>query len=232
MSNKILIIEDDISIIEMIKKYLEQENFYVDTALDGASALEKFNSNKYDLILLDLMLPKISGKDVLMSIRHNNFTPVIVMSAKDTDVDKAVLLGMGADDYITKPFSLIELLARISANIRRYNHYIQKTKENNNSTIYIGELQIDLDNFSVKKNDVSINLTSKEFEILKLLVKNPNKVFTKNEIYTLIWNEDYLTDNNIILVHIQRLRKKIEDDPSNPQYIKTLWGIGYKLGDF
>lgn len=232
MPNKLLIVEDDLSIIELIKNYLEQEGFLVDTALDGSSALKKIKSDTYDLILLDLMLPNISGKEVLANIRRTSLTPVIIMSAKNTDVDKAVLLGMGADDYITKPFSLLELLARISANIRRFNSYSLQGAQNNSSIITLNDLEIDLNSFSVKKNGEPINLTSKEFEILKLFVQNPNKVFTKHQIYTSIWNEDYLMDNNIIIVHIQRLRKKIETNPSNPQYIKTLWGIGYKLGEF
>lgn len=150
-----------------------------------------------------------------------------MMSAKDTDVDKAVGLGIGADDYICKPFSMIELAARVKAGIRRSTKY--SATETTEKTIQIGDLTIDPINFTVEKNRKPLKLTLKEFEILKLFVKNQNRVFTKAQIYTLIWNEEYYGDDNVINVHMRRLREKIESDPSNPEYIKTLWGIGYKL---
>lgn len=232
MHNNILLVEDDTSIVEMVKSYLEKENFVIDTANNGEIALNKFTENDYDLILLDLMLPKISGKDLIPFIREKSSIPVIILSAKSRDLDKAILLGIGADDYISKPFSLIELSARINAVLRRANQYSKKKSIKENKIIHINNLCVDLNNFSVKKNGNYINLTSKEFQILKLFVTNPKRVFTKGQLYTLIWKEDYVSEDNVINVHIQRLRKKIEDNPSKPIYIKTLWGIGYKLGDF
>lgn len=150
-----------------------------------------------------------------------------MMSAKDTDVDKAIGLGLGADDYICKPFSMIELAARVKAAIRRSTKY--SAVELKDETIQIGDLIIDPINFTVEKKGRQLKLTLKEFEILKLFVKNQNRVFTKAQIYTLVWNEEYYGDDNVINVHMRRLREKIETDPSNPEYIKTLWGIGYKL---
>jgi DNA-binding response OmpR family regulator len=153
------------------------------------------------------------------------------MSAKDSDVDKAIGLGLGADDYISKPFSMVELSARIKAVIRRANQY-SKSYKKEKVKIIINDLVIDLENYLITKNGTNIQLTSKEFDILKLFVSNPNRVFTKAQIYTLIWKDDYYGDENVINVHMRRLREKIEDKPSKPQYVKTLWGIGYKLGEF
>lgn len=227
---KILIIEDDSSISNMISEYLKRENFIVDTASDGQTAVEQFKNSEYDLVLLDLMLPKLSGKDVLLKIRGTSTVPVIVISAKDTDIDKALLLEIGADDYVAKPFSLIELLARVNANLRRVKKY--SAVEDKSSSISIGDIVIDVDNFTVTKRNEALNLTLKEFEILKLLAQNPKRVFTKRDIYCAVWEDDYIGDEGVINVHIQRLRKKLEDNPSVPQYIKTIWGIGYRLGEF
>jgi len=181
----------------------------------------------FDLIILDIMMPKLDGLEVVRIIREKSAVPILMMSAKDTDVDKAVGLGLGADDYICKPFSMIELAARVKAGIRRSTKY--STTEETEKMIQIGDLTIDPINFTVEKNGKSLKLTLKEFEILKLFVKNQNRVFTKAQIYTLVWNEEYYGDDNVINVHMRRLREKIESDPSNPEYIKTLWGIGYKL---
>lgn len=172
------------------------------------------------------MMPKLDGLEVVRIIREKSAVPILMMSAKDTDVDKAVGLGLGADDYICKPFSMIELAARVKAGIRRSTKY--SATETTEKMIQIGDLTIDPINFTVK-NGKPLKLTLKEFEILKLFVKNQNRVFTKAQIYTLIWNEEYYGDDNVINVHMRRLREKIESDPSNPEYIKTLWGIGYKL---
>jgi len=173
------------------------------------------------------MMPKLDGLEVVRIIREKSAVPILMMSAKDTDVDKAVGLGLGADDYICKPFSMIELAARVKAGIRRSTKY--STTETTEKMIQIGDLTIDPINFTVEKNGNPLKLTLKEFEILKLFVKNQNRVFTKAQIYTLVWNEEYYGDDNVINVHMRRLREKIESDPSNPEYIKTLWGIGYKL---
>ncbi|WBW97196.1 response regulator transcription factor [Oceanirhabdus sp. W0125-5] len=231
MENKILLVEDDKSINEMVKNHIEKEGFVVETAFDGEEAINKFLKETYDLIILDLMLPKLNGMEFMRLAREKSLIPIIIMSAKDSDVDKAIALGMGADDYISKPFSLIELLARVKASIRRANTYSKSQNNESKKIIELGELNVDLDNYSVTKKGELIKLTAKEFEILKLFIKNPKRVFTKEQLYNLIWNDSYLGEESVINVHIQRLRKKIEDNPSSPKYIKTLWGIGYKLGE-
>ena len=228
---KILLVEDDIEISTMLKNFLITENFEVITALDGESACEKFFSDNFSLVLLDLMIPKMNGIEVMSKIREHNTVPTIIISAKDTDSDKTLGLGLGADDYITKPFSVTEVLARIKANIRRSTQYAMGTSMEQ-PVITQGVLSMNLNDYSVKKNGKEIELTAKEFEILKLLLQNPKKVYTKEQIYSLVWNDAYLGDENAVNVHISRLRTKIEDNPRDPQYIITVWGIGYKLGDF
>ena len=228
---KILLVEDDIEISTMLKNFLITENFEVITALDGESACKKFFSDNFSLVLLDLMIPKMNGMEVMSKIREHNTVPIIIISAKDTDSDKTLGLGLGADDYITKPFSVTEVLARIKANIRRSTQYAMGTSMEQ-SVITQGVLSMNLNDYSVKKNGKEIELTAKEFEILKLLLQNPKKVYTKEQIYSLVWNDAYLGDENAVNVHISRLRTKIEDNPRDPQYIITVWGIGYKLGDF
>ncbi|MCM3737367.1 response regulator transcription factor [Bacillus cytotoxicus] len=228
MQHKILLVEDDLSIQEMVKGYLTKEGFVVAVASDGEEGMTKFLGDQFDLIILDIMMPKIDGLEVMNMIRKKSSVPILIMSAKDTDLDKALGLGLGADDYLCKPFSMIELSARVKAGIRRSITYSapQQTKE---EMIVIGNLKVDTANFTVQKNNEAIKLTSKEFELLKLFATNQNRVFTKAQIYSLIWNEEYYGDENVINVHMRRLREKIEDDPSQPRYIKTLWGIGYKL---
>lgn len=227
MSHHILLVEDDISIQEMVEKYLIKEGFQVTIASDGEEGVQAFFKSSFDLVILDIMMPKLDGLEVVRIIREKSAVPILMMSAKDTDVDKAVGLGLGADDYICKPFSMIELAARVKAGIRRSTKY--SATEITEKMIQIGDLTIDPINFTVEKNGKPLKLTLKEFEILKLFVKNQNRVFTKAQIYTLVWNEEYYGDDNVINVHMRRLREKIESDPSNPEYIKTLWGIGYKL---
>lgn len=227
MSHRILLVEDDIAIQEMVEKYLAKEGFYITIASDGEEGVRMFFKEAFDFIILDIMMPKVDGLEVVKIIREKSAVPILMMSAKDTDVDKAISLGLGADDYICKPFSMIELVARVKAGIRRSTKYSEpKQKE---EILGIDDLQIDPVNFTVQKRGTHIKLTSKEFEILKLFVKNKNRVFTKAQIYNLIWQEEYYGDDNVINVHMRRLREKIEDDPSNPRYIKTLWGIGYKM---
>lgn len=226
---KILLVEDDMEISEMLKNFLMTENFEVVTAYDGESACEKFFADTYSIVLLDLMIPKISGMEVMKTIRASNTVPIIILSAKDTDSDKTLGLGLGADDYVTKPFSVTEVLARIKANIRRTTQYTTPAIVENN-IITNGELELNTSDYSVMKNGEKIELTVKEFEILKLLMKNPKKVYTKEQMYSQIWNDAYLGDENAVNVHISRLRNKIEDNPRDPKYIVTVWGIGYKLG--
>lgn len=230
MKHKILLVEDDNAISEMVQGQFAKEGFKVTPAYDGEEALQVFAQDAFDLILLDLMLPKLDGMELLKIIREKSMIPVLIMSAKDGDLDKALGLGFGADDYIAKPFSMIELTARVKAAIRRATHYSRA--EQKQTVLSIGELTLDLENFSAQKRGQEIKLTAKEFQILKLFISHPSRVYTKAQIYSLVWEDDYYGDENVINVHMRRLREKIEDDPSKPQYIKTLWGIGYKLGEF
>ena len=225
---RILLVEDDIETSDMLKDFLIVENFEVVTAYDGKSACKKFLEDKYSLVLLDIMIPGINGIEVMKIIRESSTVPIIIISAKDSD--KTLGLGLGADDYITKPFSVIEVLARIKANIRRNTQYIPDIP-NNENILKKGNLTIDTDTYSVLKNGKKIELTVKEFEILKMLIQNPQKVYTKNQIYSSVWNDVYIGNENAVNVHISRLRGKIEDNPRDPKYIVTVWGIGYKLGD-
>lgn len=232
MTGTILLVEDELSIGEMVINYLEKEGFTVIHAKDGEEALRIFTSHSFDLILLDLMLPKLSGMELLRMIREKSLIPILILSAKDGDVDKALGLGFGADDYIAKPFSMIELSARVNAALRRANYHVNASEDRRGNIIEIHELMMDIENLTCSKNGQEIKLTSKEHQILKLFMTNPKKVFTKEHIYQTVWDEPYYGDENIINVHMRRLREKVEDNPSEPQYIKTLWGIGYRLGEF
>ena len=178
---KLLLVEDDMEISQMLKDYLETENYEVICAVDGEEACKKFDRDAYSLVLLDLMIPKISGMEVMQHIRQNSTVPIIIVSAKDTDADKTLGLGLGADDYITKPFSVTEVLARIKANIRRSTQY-SKPAEQENETLVIGDLVMNLIDYTVTKKKVKVDLTAKEYEILKLLLQNPKKVYTKEQI--------------------------------------------------
>ncbi|WP_099203462.1 response regulator transcription factor [Miniphocaeibacter massiliensis] len=228
----ILLVEDDKEISEMVESFLVSENFKVSCAFDGESAIKLFNSNSYDIVLLDLMIPKVSGLDVLKEIRKQSHAPVIIMSAKDSDSDVVLGLGLGADDYVTKPFSISQVLARIKATLRRSNVYSGSLKEevSSSSLLSHGDLVMNLEDYSVLKGNVTLDLTAKEFAILRLFMENPSRVYTKEQVYSSIWEDDYLDDENALNVHISRLRTKIEDNPRSPKHIVTVWGIGYKLG--
>ncbi|MGM9966427.1 MAG: winged helix-turn-helix domain-containing protein [Rummeliibacillus sp.] len=233
MEKKILIIEDDQAISKLVSDSLTREGYLITTVFDGEEALEVLTREKdFDLLLLDLMLPKVDGLECLRAIRQNSIVPILIMSAKGDDVDKALGLGMGADDYISKPFSMIELIARIKALIRRTINYSTEISNTKETIIKIGDLVVDMEGYTVKKNGVNLKLTATEFNILNLLIKKPKQVYTKEQLYNLVWQAEYVQDMNVINVHIRRLREKIEDDPSNPKYIQTLWGIGYRLGEF
>lgn len=231
MPQHILLIEDDLSIAEMLLKALTKEGYKLTTAYDGEEGLLAFARHTYDLVLVDLMMPKVDGMEVIRRIRTNSAVPILIMSAKDSDVDKALGLGFGADDYIAKPFSMLEMTARIQSAIRRSTTYARQQRQEEQPKAQIlsyGNLHIDFDHFTVIRNENEIQLTAKESDILKLFVSNPNRIFTKAQLYGFIWKEDYMGDENVINVHIRRLREKIEEDPSHPIHIKTLWGIGYK----
>ena len=227
---KILLVEDDREISEMLKNYLTTENYEVICAFVGQEACKSFDASPCHLVLLDLMIPKISGMDVMQHIRKTSVVPIMILSAKDSEGDKTLGLGLGADDYITKPFSMVELLARIKANLRRTTQYDAPAVAAP-STLAAGELLMNLSDYTLTKKGKKIDLTAKEFEILKLLLQNPKKVYTKEQIYSLVWNDPYCGDENAVNVHMSRLRNKIEDDSRNPRYIVTVWGIGYKLGE-
>ncbi|MBH5319912.1 response regulator transcription factor [Paenibacillus sp. GSMTC-2017] len=233
MSGSLLLIEDDLSISEMIENYLVKEGYSVTTVNDGGDAMRVFANQSYDLVLLDLMLPNVNGLDLLQKFRERSRVPILIVSAKDNEVDKALGLRFGADDYIAKPFSLLELAARVSASIRRATQYaeVKMIEEPEARLLTVGELLVDPNNFMVTKHGEEVKLTAKEFQILKLFVEHPTRVYTKALLYQLVWNEQYYGDENVINVHMRRLREKIEDDPSNPRYIRTLWGIGYRLGE-
>ncbi|SES90319.1 response regulator transcription factor [Paenibacillus sp. NFR01] len=242
MTQRLLLIEDDKDISQMVRSYLEREGYELDTAFDGEEAARLIaGPDVYALVLLDLMLPKKNGTELLQLIRAKSLVPVLIMSAKDSDVDKALGLGFGADDYITKPFSMIELAARVKAAIRRAGYAAvpagaaEPATENGvngqNSLIRLRGLTVDLGNYTAIKQGEELKLTAKEFQILKLFAAHPGRVYTKAQIYSQVWEDEYYGDENVINVHMRRLREKIEDDPSRPEYIKTLWGIGYKLGD-
>ncbi|WOZ39671.1 response regulator transcription factor [Paenibacillus polymyxa] len=231
MPQHILLIEDDLSIAEMLLKALTKEGYNLTTASDGEEGLIAFERHTYDLILVDLMMPKVDGMEVIRQIRTRSAVPILIMSAKDSDVDKALGLGFGADDYVAKPFSMLEMTARIQSAIRRsttYARLLQQEEQPQAQVLTYGNLRIDFDHFTVTRDGNEIQLTAKESDILKLFASNPNRVFTKAQLYGFIWKDDYMGDENVINVHIRRLREKIEEDPSHPVHIKTLWGIGYK----
>ncbi|HBG5346703.1 TPA: response regulator transcription factor [Clostridioides difficile] len=224
----ILLVEDDKNIREMVYDFLISENYSVKTAIDGNTAIEIFKNYSFDIILLDLMLPKSSGFEVLKYIRSVSVVPVIITTAKDSDTDKMLGLNFGADDYITKPFSIVELLARIKANIRRATVY-SSSRNFQDMVIQYKDLIINISKYVVSKNGIDLNLTHTEFEIVRLLATNQGRAFSKEQLYNIIWKEPYYGNENVLNTHINRLRNKLSDGMGKNNYIKTLWGIGYKM---
>lgn len=226
----ILIIEDDISIAELQRDYLEISGFNVTICTDGVQGLDALKKNDFDLVILDIMLPKLDGFSVLRSIQQDKDIPVLLVSAKKEEIDKIKGLSLGADDYITKPFSPGELVARVKSHIENYerikNRFNAKQKS---SIITIRGLKIDKDSREVFINDKKVSLAQKEFDLLLFLAENPNRVFNREELFEKIWGFDSLGDTATVTVHIGRIRDKIESSPSNPQYIETVWGAGYKF---
>lgn len=228
---KILVIEDDREINTLISKVLIKEGFEMVQAFDGKSAMDKFQfEGDFQLIVLDLMIPFIDGFEIIRRIRLKSIIPILVISAKNSEMDKVSAISMGADDYIVKPFSINELIVRIKALLRRYLFFNDEQKVSE-SVIHYKDLTVDLEAYTITKKNQLIKVTPMEFEILKLFLQNPNKVFTKSQIYDHVWGRDVIRNDNTVMVHIKRLRDKIEDDINNPQYISTVWGIGYKLGE-
>lgn len=228
MSNKIFIVEDDFSICEMVSNYLIGEGFSVDAFHGGLEAVRGFQAdNNYALALVDLMLPDMSGMELIKRLRRSSTVPIIILTAKDNDTDKSMGLNLGADDYVVKPFSLIELTARIRANIRRATRYGSQPES---TVIRIKDLEINPSTYTAKAGGVSLELTRTEFEILHLLASHPGQAFSKEKLYGLIWKEPYFGNENVLNTHINRLRTKLKHaSGSDTEYIKTLWGIGYKM---
>lgn len=227
MTRKILIAEDDRDIVELLKLYLESGGYQVFTASNGVEALELLKKEKVDLAVIDIMMPRMNGYALIKEIREESNLPIIVLSAKDSESDKIVGLNLGADDYVTKPFSPLEILARIQANLRRF--YKLGAEGGDTSEIRLGELRLDLQQMSLTKNEQTIALTPMEFKILAKLMSEPGRVFTKTQLYQSTSGYTFESDDNTIMVHISKLREKIEEDPKSPNYIKTVRGLGYKI---
>lgn len=223
---KVLIIEDEKSISDIIKFNLTKEGFEVDTAYDGQSGLDKVSSFDPDLILLDVMLPVMDGFQVCKKVRESNTVPILMLTAKEEEVDKVLGLELGADDYITKPFGMRELVARIKANIRRTDQVSSAQSEPSNVRNF-GNLAIDLNRYEVRKNGTALELTLREFELLKYLAERENKVFSREQLLEEVWGYEYYGDIRTVDVTVRRLREKLEDDSSDPKYIMTKRGIGY-----
>lgn len=229
-NKKILIIEDDDSISELQKDYLEMNSFQVKVCKDGDCGLKSISEEAFDLILLDLMLPKVDGLEILRRVRNTIDTPILVVSAKKEEVDKIRGLGLGADDYITKPFSPGELVARVNAHIAKHDRLKNKYEKSiQPSVVHIGGLEIQKDSMRVFVNGEEVVLAQKEFELLSFFVENPNRVFDRETLFEKLWGLDSLGDASTVTVHIARIREKIEATPSNPQYIETVWGAGYRF---
>ena len=226
--SKILIIEDELSIAELERDYLELNDFEVEIEPNGINGLEKALSEEYSLILLDLMLPDMDGFEICRQIREKKDIPIIMVTAKKNDIDKIRGLGLGVDDYVTKPFSPSELVARVKAHISRYEILVGSTALKND-VIEIRGLKIDKTDRRVYVDNEEKVFTNKEFDILCFLASNPNKVFSKDELFSKIWNMDSIGDIATVTVHIKKIREKIEFDTSNPQYIETVWGVGYRF---
>lgn len=223
---KILIVEDEASFSEALAFLLGKEGFVVDTATTGTEALEKFARNEFDLILLDLMLPEISGIEVCRTIRTQSQVPIIMLTAKDTEIDKVVGLELGADDYVTKPYSKNELVARIRAVLRRGNGVVNEADA---GVLSVANIRMDIDRHQVSVGGQPISLPLKEFELLEFLMRNAGRVLTRNQLIDRVWGSDYVGDTKTLDVHIKRLRAKVEKDPGNPTLIQTVRGLGYKI---
>ena len=223
MAKKVLVVDDEKLIVKGIRFSLEQDGMEVDCAYDGEEALEMIRNKEYDIILLDVMLPKLTGFEVCQHIREFSSVPVVMLTAKGEDMDKILGLEYGADDYITKPFNILEVKARIKAIIRRTS---PKPKEAD-KVIESGDMKLDCEGRRVYISGREINLTAKEFELLELLVVNANKVYSREKLLNLVWGSDYPGDVRTVDVHVRRLREKIEANPSEPKYVHTKWGVGY-----
>lgn len=225
MSRKVLVVDDEKLIVKGIRFSLEQDDMEVDCAYDGEEALEMAKRKEYDIILLDVMLPKIEGFDVCRQIREFSDVPIVMLTAKGEDMDKILGLEYGADDYITKPFNILEVKARIKAIMRRTSK--KEASVPAAKIITKGELKVDCESRRVFSGERELNLTAKEFDLLELLATNPNKVYSRENLLNIVWGYEYPGDARTVDVHIRRLREKIEVNPSDPKYVYTKWGVGY-----
>ncbi len=228
MNSKILVVDDEKLIVKGIKFSLEQEGWEVDTAYDGEEALNCVRNNKYDVMLLDVMLPKYDGLQVCQLVREFSNIPIIMLTAKGEDMDKIMGLEYGADDYVTKPFNILELKARIKAIIRR-SHNIEKVPSK--KSLEVGDLKMELTSRRVFIKNVEIGLTAKEFDMLELFINHPGRVYSRDELLDTIWGKEYPGDVRTVDVHVRRLREKVEPNPGQPEYIYTKWGVGYYFKD-
>ena len=225
----ILVVDDDKDIVRAISRLLELEGYNVVKAYDGIDALEKLSENSIQLILIDVMMPKLDGLSTMMKIRSTKNIPILVLSAKSEDTDKVLGLSMGADDYITKPYNPMELTARVKSNLRRYMQLGAIDTTNKTDNIKIGGLVLDKNAKSLSVDGDPVKLTATELKILELLMTNAGRIFSAEEIYAKVWNEDAYAVENTVMVHIRHIREKIEINPKEPKYLKVVWGIGYKI---
>lgn len=223
---KILVVDDEALLVKGIKFNLENEGYQVDTASDGAAALAMASANDYDLLILDIMMPQVSGIEVCMKVREFSTVPIIMLTAKSEDADKLMGFESGADDYITKPFNILELKARIRALLRRSAIRDQMEKE---ETISLHGISVDIARRTVEKDGYTCDLTGKEFDLIELFMRNPGRVYSRERLLDIIWGADYQGDIRTVDVHVHRLRDKLEADPSQPSLILTKWGVGYYL---
>lgn len=229
MTNNILVCDDDKEIVEAIDIYLSQEGFQVFKAYDGEQALKVLAQEDIHLLVIDVMMPKLDGIRATLKIRETSSIPIIILSAKSEDTDKILGLNIGADDYVTKPFNPLELVARVKSNLRRYTSLGNLTSEEASNLYTVGGLVMNDDTKEVFVDDEPVKLTPIEYNILLLLVKNQGRVFSINQIYENIWNEDAIGADNTVAVHIRHIREKIEINPREPRYLKVVWGVGYKI---
>ena len=225
----ILVVDDDRDIVAAIAKLLELEGYKTVRAYDGIEALEKLSENDIQLILIDVMMPRLDGLSAIMKIRDRRNIPIIVLSAKSEDTDKILGLSMGADDYITKPYNPMELTARVKSSLRRYMQLGDIGNINKTDVIKIGGLELDKGAKSITVDGAPVKLTATELKILELLMENAGRVFSAEEIYRKVWNEDAYAVENTVMVHIRHIREKIEIDPKEPRFLKVVWGVGYKI---
>lgn len=233
-SERILIVDDEKEIRDLVDIYLKGEGYETLKAENGEEALNLLEKEKVDLIILDIMMPKVNGIEACLKIREEREMPIIMLSAKSEDMDKILGLNTGADDYLTKPFNPLELVARVKSQLRRYKRFNKTSNEGNTittfeNTLEVEDITINLETHEVFKDGEEIKLTPTEFDILVLLAENRGKVFSIENIYNSVWKQEFMQSDNTVMVHIRKVREKIEEDPRKPKYIKTVWGVGYKI---